>query len=137
VTVSAPDLADRYGTASRVRRPLVVAGVLTLVVAGLAWLLWVMLFHGRPQVTSQMVGFDIQGEHAVVARFTVVRRDQDVAAWCLLQAIATDHSVVGEMTVPVASGPTTRTLSSTVRTERRATTVDLVGCTSPGQQRPR
>jgi hypothetical protein len=115
----------------------VVAGVVALAVVGLAWLLWVMLFHGRPLVTSEMVGFDVAGQHAASARFTVVRRDADVRASCLLRAFADDHSVVGELTVPVTSGARTATRSATVRTERRATTVDLVGCTAPGQRQPR
>ena len=75
--------------------------VVLLAVAGLAWLFWVISVHGRPQVSSEMVGFDVDGQHAVVARFTVVRRDADVTASCLLRAYADDHSVVGEVTVPV------------------------------------
>ncbi|CAN5437340.1 hypothetical protein BH10ACT10_BH10ACT10_03890 [soil metagenome] len=137
MTVPAPALAERYGTPSRHRRPLVIAGVAALALVGLAWLLWVVLFHGRPQVTSEMVGFDIDGQHAAVARFTVVRRDATVPASCLLRAYADDHSVVGELTVPVDSTVEAVNLSSTVRTERRATTVDLVGCTAPGQRAPR
>ena len=123
MTVHAPDLAERYGVPSRGRRPLVVAAVVALAVAGLAWLLWAVLFHARPPVTSQMVGFDVDGQHAAVARYTIVRRDASVPASCLLRAFADDHSVVN--------------LSSTVRTERRATTVELVGCTTRDQQQPR
>ena len=137
MTVPAPDLAERYGSPSRTRRPLVIGVTVALALVGLAWLLWVLLFHGRPQVTSEMVGFDIDGQHAAVARFTVVRRETTVRATCLLRAYADDHSVVGELTVPVESGAKVASLSSTVRTERRATTVDLVGCTAPGQRAPR
>ena len=137
MTVPAPDLAERYGAPSAGRRPLVIAGIVVLAVVGLSWLLWVVLFHGRPQVTSAMVGFDIDGQHAAVARYTVVRRDATVPASCLLRAYADDHSVVGELTVPVDSPSGTVTMSSTVRTERRATTVDLVGCTAEGQRQPR
>ena len=137
MTAPAPDLAERYGTPSRSRRPLVIAGIVALSLAGLTWLLWVVLFHGRPPVTSEMVGFDIDGQHAAVARYTVVRRDATVPASCLLRAYADDHSVVGELTVPVESRSKAVTVSSTVRTERRATTVDLVGCTSAGQRQPR
>ena len=103
MTVPAPDLAERYGAPSAGRRPLVIAGIVVLAVVGLSWLLWVVLFHGRPQVTSAMVGFDIDGQHAAVARYTVVRRDATVPASCLLRAYADDHSVVGELTVPVDS----------------------------------
>jgi hypothetical protein len=137
VSAPAPDLAERYGTPSRVRRPLLVAVVALLAVAGLGWLLWAVLFHGRPQVTSEMVGFDVSGQHQTVARFRVVRREADVEASCLLRAYADDHSVVGERTVPVTSGPLASTHSVAVRTERRATTVDLVGCTAPGQNQAR
>ena len=131
------DLAARYGTPSRAGRPLVFGLVVLLAVAGLAWLFWVISVHGRPQVTSEMVGFEVGGQHAVVARFTVVRRDADVTASCLLRAYADDHSVVGEVTVPVTGPDRSRTLSTSVRTERRATTVDLVGCTAPGQKQAR
>ncbi len=132
-----PDLAERYGTPSRARRPLVVAVVAVLVVVALAWLAWVAVFHGRPAVTSQMVGFQVRGQHAAVATFEVARRDTGVSASCLLRASADDHAVVGELTVPVSSGPAQRQLTSTVRTERRATTVELVGCTAADQARPR
>jgi hypothetical protein len=137
VSLSAPDLTDRYGAPSRARRPLVVAGVALLAVVALGWVVWVALFHGRPEVTSALVGFDAGDQHAATARFTVVRRDTDVRASCLLRALAADHSVVGELTVPVASGAEVRTLSADVRTERQATTVELVGCTAPGQRQRR
>jgi Domain of unknown function (DUF4307) len=131
------DLAARYGTPSRARRPVVVGLVVLLAVSGLAWLFWVISFHGRPQVTSELVGFEVEGQHAVQARFTVVRRDADVTASCLLRAYADDHSVVGEVTVPVTGARTNRGVSASVRTERLATTVDLVGCTAPGQKQAR
>jgi hypothetical protein len=131
VTQLSPGLAERYGAPSRARRPLVVGLVAVLVVASAAWLAWVMVFHGRPEVTSQLVGYDVQGEHAATATYTVVRRDSGVRASCLLRALAEDHAVVGELTVPVTSGPTTVRMRSTVRTERRAGSVELVGCNTP------
>ena len=131
------DLAERYGAPSRARRPVVVAVVAVLAVAALGWLAWVIVFHSRSQVTSEMVGFEVEGQHAAVARFSVARRDPDIQASCLLRAYADDHAVVGELTVPVGGPEPTRTLSASVRTERAATTVDLVGCTAPGERRPR
>ena len=56
------DLAARYGTPSWARRPVVVGVVVLLAVAGLAWLFWVISFHGRPQVTSEMVGCTAPGQ---------------------------------------------------------------------------
>ena len=136
MTLPAPDLAERYGAPSRARRPLVLAVVALLVAAGVAWLAWVVLFQGRPAVTSQMVGFDVRGQHASTATFTVARPDGAVPASCLLRAYADDHAVVGELTVPVRPGPTETRLQTTVRTERKATTVELVGCTARGQSDP-
>ncbi len=101
-----------------------------LAAAAAVWLAWVVLFHGRPEVTSQMVGYHVHGEHSVTASYTVVRRDAGVRASCLLRALAEDHSVVGERTVPVTSGPTAVQLRSSVRTERKAGSVQLVGCST-------
>jgi hypothetical protein len=133
VTASAPDLIERYGRPSRTRRPLVVAVAGLLAVVGLGWLVWTSVEHSRPEVSSQLVGYGVRGDHAVTASFTVVRRDTGVRATCLLRALAADHAVVGELNVPVTSGPLTARVESTVRTERRADSVDLIGCTADGR----
>jgi hypothetical protein len=137
VTQLSPDLAERYGAPSRSRRPLLVAVVAVLAVAGGAWLVWVVAFHSRPEVSSQLVAYDVQGQHAATATWTVVRRSADVAASCRLQALSADHAVVGERTVVVASGPTSARFTTTVRTERRAGSVQLVGCTTKDRPAPR
>ena len=51
---------------------------------------------------------------------------------CRLRAYADDHTVVGEMTFAPREGGNT----VDVRTERLATSVELVGCTAEGQSRP-
>jgi hypothetical protein len=135
--VLSPELADRYGTPSRARRPLVLAVIAVLAVAGAAWLAWVLAFHGSPEVSSELVGYDVHGEHSTTVSFTVVRRSPDVRASCLVQALAADHAVVGELTVPVTSGPATRRVTATLRTERRATGADVIGCTAGDQHRRR
>jgi hypothetical protein len=132
-----PDLTERYGAPSRATRLLVVTATAAVAVLGLVWLVWATLFHGRPMVTSKLVGFDVGGEHVATARFSVVRRESDVRASCLLRAYADDHSIVGERTVSVSSGPTTRIVDAAVRTERRATALEVMGCTAPGQQQRR
>ena len=66
-----------------------------------------------------MRGFETVDEHTVTTSFTVVRRDADVEADCLLRAYAADHAIVGELNVTVGPGaPTTQTLEEPVRTER-------------------
>jgi hypothetical protein len=131
-------LADRYGAPSPARRPVLIGLAVLLALAGAVWLGWVIAFHGRPQVSSEMVGFDVAGQHSATGRFTVVRQSAAVPATCVLQAFAADHAVVGEVSVTVGRDrPATSTVSTTMRTERRATSVDLVGCTAAGQKQPR
>ena len=55
-------------------------------------------------------------------------------AQCVLRALAEDKSAVGEAVfTPEDSGR----ISVPIRTERRATAVEKVGCTADGQKRPR
>jgi hypothetical protein len=132
------DLATRYGTAPSGRRPLLVAGAAALALAFLGWLTWVMLEHGDPEVTSRLTSFEVVDEHTATATFTVVRRTAEVRASCLVRAQAPDHSVVGELNVAVGpGGEQTQTLTETVRTEREATAVEMVGCRAEGQSRRR
>jgi len=132
------DLADRYGTTSDTRRRVGIAVAVLAAGVGLSWLVWVMLVHGRPLVQSDLNGFETVDQHTATARFTVVRRDEDVRASCLLRALASDHTVVGELDVTVGPGsPTTQTLVRPVRTERAATSVDVVGCVADGQAQRR
>ncbi|HYO39005.1 MAG TPA: DUF4307 domain-containing protein [Nocardioidaceae bacterium] len=131
MTAQAPELAERYGAPSRVRRRLVAATAAVLAVALCSWLGWVMAFQGRPEVTSQLLGYDVQGQHRATATYRVVRSDADVRASCLLRAVSDDYTVVGERSVPVTSGPTTVRLTSAVRTVREAGSVQLLGCSTP------
>jgi hypothetical protein len=131
------DLAYRYGMPGRTNR--VVAGVLVgaLVVGAMGFLGWTILFHGDPEVQSQVRAFDVASEHEVQAQLQVVRKNRSIEAVCRLQALAEDHAVVGEVTIPVTDGPENQTLQLSIRTERRATTVTSSGCTTPDQPRPR
>jgi hypothetical protein len=109
------DLATRYGTPNANRRRLLVSGVAALALVFVGWVAWAALFHGDPEVTSDLVSYDVVDEHT-----------------------ATDHATVGELNVRIApGGDRVQTLSKTVRTEREATTVDVVGCVAEGQKRPR
>ena len=132
------DLAQRYGTHPTRTRPLVVAGVVTLAAVALAWLVWTILFHGRPLAQSELVSFEVNDKHSAVATLTVVRRTENVEASCLLRATAADHSIVGELNFTVASAEeATVTLTKKIRTEREATSVDLLGCVADEQSRRR
>jgi hypothetical protein len=138
--VSQPDsLSERYGAPSPVARRALVTGVVVVAAAFLGWLAWTALWHGDPEVTSDLVTFTVDGEHQVTARVDVRLDDEGVVASCVLRAVAEDHTVVGELQFEVRASDLEdgTVLERQIRTERRATSVDPVGCTTADQQRPR
>ncbi len=126
------DLADRYGAPPRWRRPVTIGVAVALAVIGLSWLGWTMWFHTTPAATSTLVSFEVTSDHEMQARLDV-RIGDDVEATCRLRAFAEDHTTVGE----IAFTPVEGSNEVVIRTERRATTVEKLGCTAPGQPRPR
>jgi hypothetical protein len=130
-------LADRYGTASPARRRAVIIASGLVGVLALGWLAWATWVQSTPEVQSSLRSFKVVDTHSVQARVTVDTSSESVRASCLLRAYSVDHSVVGERNFRVADTSGSTTLLVEFRTEREATSVVLVGCTAPGQSRPR
>jgi hypothetical protein len=126
------DLADRYGVPSPVRRRLLVAAVVLVAAVFLGWLAWTALFHASPSVESELTSYDVVDDGSAAAVVSVSLSDGVVAS-CRIRAFADDHTTVGELAFEPVDGRNEVTL----RTERRATSVTLLGCTAPGQPRPR
>ena len=126
------DLADRYGAPSRSRRPLVIALAVVLAVTGLTWLAWTAWFHSTPEVSSELITFAVTSDHEASATLQVELQDGVVAS-CRVRAYAEDHTSVGELAFTPVDGDN----EVVVRTERRATSLEKIGCTAPGQPRPR
>jgi hypothetical protein len=126
-------LAERYAAPPAWRRRATLAVVAAVTLVGLGWLAWAAYEEATPKVHSQLVGFQVLGEHEVTARIDVRIAAGTTGASCTVEAVATDHSVVGEVHFP----PTSGTNRVTIRTERMATSVDLQGCVANGQDRPR
>lgn len=131
------DLADRYGVQSPARRRTVIAASGVVGLVALAWLTWVIWFQSSPEVQSSMRSFRIDGDHTVQAEFAVTTSSEDVVADCLLRAFSADHSVVGERNVEVSGVDGQAQRAVTFRTEREATSVELVGCSTGEQTRRR
>ena len=127
------DLADRYGAPAPWRRLVLIAGSVVVAAAFLGWLGWTIWDQSTPQVRSDIVGYKIVDQHRATATVEVRLADDGVVASCTLRAFAEDHTVVGEKVFVPADGQS----ELDVRTERRATSVELLGCTAPGQSRPR
>lgn len=116
-------LDERYGRPSAVRRRLVPAlAVIAAVVFGV-WLAWAVWVHGNDPVSGGIESFDVVDEHTATA-VVRVRLEEGTEATCLLRATAEDKTTVGEETFTPVDGRN----EVTVRTERLATTVDLVSC---------
>ena len=135
--VRTDELADRYGTASPARRRTVILASGVIGLLALAWVAWAAWFQGTPDVQSSLRSFEVVGAHAVRADVAVKPRSRDVSASCLLRAFSADHSVVGELNFKVAGETGTTLREVTLRTEREATSVELIGCTTADQSRPR
>ena len=128
-------LADRYGRPAPWRRTAVLVGSGILGLLALTWLAWTTVFHASPDVSSEIVGWEVVDDNAITAQVDVVLRGDadDLEATCRVRAIAADHTVVGEASFVPEDGRN----EVEVRTERRATAVESVGCTTPDQHRPR
>jgi len=133
--VSAPtDLSDRYGAPAPWRRAALLGLSVALAAAFLGWLGWTIWAQSTPRVESEMVGWEAIDDHEVSAVVQIQLDDDVEGASCRLRAYAEDHVVVGEASfTPERSGLN----EESFRTERRATSVELLGCTADGQNRPR
>ncbi|HEX5090086.1 MAG TPA: DUF4307 domain-containing protein [Nocardioides sp.] len=135
--MSAQDyLRERYGAPAPWRRRAVIAASVLVAAVFVAWLAWTVYEHSTPKVTSELESFSIQDDHTAEAVLVVTLDSTDVEAMCTLRAYAADHTTVGELTFTPDPSKGRRQVE-TIRTERRATSVENVGCTAPGQDRPR
>jgi hypothetical protein len=126
-------LTERYAAPPVWRRRATIAAVAVVALVALGWLAWAAYVESTPKVQSQLVGFDVVDEHSVTARIDVRIGSGTTGASCTAEALADDHSVVGE----VHFAPTSGTNHVTIRTERAATSVEVPGCIADGQSRPR
>ena len=130
-------IAGRYGgqRSQRHRAAIVASGVVG--VLAVAWLAWAGWSQSTPDVESNLESFEVVDNHSTEATVVVNIRSDNVTANCLVRAIGTDHSVVGERNFQVTGNSGASRHDVTLRTERRATSVNVVGCTSADQSRPR
>jgi hypothetical protein len=126
-------LDQRYAPPPAWRRPVTIVGVVVLAGVALGWLLWAAFAEANPKVESELVGWSVVDAHSAKARVSVTIHSGTTHPRCTIQALASDHSIVGELTFTPRNG----TNEVTVRTERRASAIDLPGCIADGQNRPR
>ena len=130
-TPTADLLSQRYGRRGPGRGVIALAVVIcTLFLGWLAWAIWIQV---TPEVRSKLQAYDVVDAHEATARVEVALRTDADGVRCLVRATSVDHTPVGELSWV----PTDGRNDVTIRTERRATSVELIGCTGPGQPRPR
>jgi len=129
VTQQDPRIAQRYAAQPSPWTKVFVVLGLVLVVGLAGWLAWAIWAHSTPKVTSRMTGFEIVDEHTVVGHIDVSLRTGTTGASCLVRALAEDHTPVGDATFTPKHGHN----EVTVRTERKATSLESVGCSADGQ----
>ena len=75
------DLADRYAGKRRGRLVAVVAGTV-VAVAFLGWLAWSTWFYATPEIRSELVSYEVTGEHEAVALVDVHLKDRTIVGTC-------------------------------------------------------
>jgi hypothetical protein len=126
-------LSDRYAAPPAWRRPVTIMVVAVVAAVALAWVAWAAFVESNPKVESQLNGFDVTDDHSVTVRVDVRIASGTTGATCTVEALASDHAIVGELHFRPSSGMN----EVRVRTERRASAVDVPGCIAAGQDRPR
>ncbi len=127
------DLAHRYGAPAPWRRRLIWALALVVVLGAATWVVWALVGYSSPTVKSRLVSFEVVDQHTVSARVQLEVDDDAEDVSCLLRALSEDKATVGEVAFTAEPGDTT--LVEQIRTERRATAVEFLGCTAEGQPR--
>ncbi|MDN5744277.1 MAG: DUF4307 domain-containing protein [Nocardioidaceae bacterium] len=129
-------LQGRYGGRSRGAQVLLAAFAAVIVVSGAGWLLWAMLFHANPEISSSEIGHEIVDDHLATVKVKIEMDKGLKGVDCSARAISVDKEDVGTLkfTPDPAQGPI---YTIDIRTSRRATTVEWVGCNAEGQPRYR
>ena len=131
-------MAARYGAPSRSGRLVAtVVGVLIAIALG-AWMIWAIAGNSDPAVSSQEVSKDQSSAHEVWISYQVKYGDGAVDATCSARAIATNGEEVGRASFePPREAKPEQIIKVTFKTTRMADSIEWLGCTAPGQKRPR
>jgi hypothetical protein len=122
-------MRERYGTDHPRRRIVLVVATTVLAMVFLAWVVWVAIFHGDPAIDSKVTSYDVVNAHQVNVQLDTRFRDAKTKGTCLVRATASDHSIVGELNLTAAQLRALGHRWIPIRTERRATTAEVVRCT--------
>ena len=122
--------AGRYGApkSKRSRRWWYWALLAAFVVVGLVVAYVAYENLGATPIDPEVTTYRVVDDGTVTATFTVDRNHPNQAADCIVYALAGDGSEAARAEVYVPPSETTIQLSATLRTDKRATTVEFYGC---------
>lgn len=83
---------------------------------------------GSTPIDAEVTSYRVVDDNTVTASFTVDRNHPNQAADCIAYALASDGAEVARGEVYVPPSETTIQLSTELRTDKRATTVEFYGC---------
>lgn len=125
-------LEERYGVESPTRRRVRQVAAAAVALAFLGWLGWAAWEHSRSDVGGRLSSFEVVSAHEVEVHVEVTRHDGQ-AVVCDVAAQAADHTTVGERQVRAPAGDADQlTVTSTIRTDREATSVTVSNCRTAG-----
>jgi hypothetical protein len=125
-------MQERYGAAKPRRRALLIVATTILATVFLGWLAWAVWFHSNPAIEAEVTRYEITGVHDARVQVAARIRDDEVRGSCLVRATASDHTIVGELNLSVSDLREQQGRWIPLRTERKATAVELVRCTEHG-----
>ncbi|HEX4724818.1 MAG TPA: DUF4307 domain-containing protein [Pseudonocardiaceae bacterium] len=83
---------------------------------------------GATPIDPEVTAYHVVDDGTVTATFTVDRNHPNEAADCIVYALAADGTEAARAEVYVPPSETTIELSTELRTDKRATTVEFYGC---------
>ncbi len=95
----------------------------------MVWTVWVVWIKSNPVISSTLATWEVVDDHSAVASVRVTLDDDVRDPSCLIRATAEDHVTVGDLTFTPVAGNN----EVTIRTERMATSVDLVAAPPRGR----
>ena len=109
--------ATRYGEKRRLPRGWAIAGISTLTLVALVWMLWANFGRGTPPIEFRDLAHSIAEDGSSVEITWEMSVEPGTSAYCALQSLNESFQVVGWKIVPIpASADYTRQFSDTVRT---------------------
>jgi hypothetical protein len=104
----------------------IVAGLVVALMAG-GWGYVMVAFKGNPQVSGEVITFDVSGPTTAKITFSV-HKPADRAATCRLQAVDAQHLEVGSREVDVPRGKADVAFKESLKTTSQATAVSVQYC---------